>query len=791
MSSHNVDSDYISKAEQEWELARLFGDMEAQQLKPFTPAQQRNLKMILLGFSPKEASRILIIAETSLKPAFSGLYRLIENLTGQPETTVTYKNAPPVLASYRKGAIAADSKFDLLGRDDDRAALRNLSTQHKIVLIKAGAGVGKSTLAREFLSTQFEKVIRLEMGLESGSVTPAEEKVAQILRKDFDEEPSRDFGINLEILRTRLSDRVCAIGVLIDNLEPALDENYRFREKLRGYEAVLGVLGDRDVCSFTLITSRRSLIADRVTVREYLLAGLDITAWRQYFHDCGNVEISEALMAMCIAYHGNAKVMDILHSAILNRFNGDIESYWQRYKDTLLADVELETLISLEMDWLCENQPEPYNLLCRMSCYRYQDVKTVPFEALTCLLWDVAESRHTWVVEYLSKTSLIEVKNEYYLHPAVREAALSRLRANEVEWESSNLNAAEFWISYLHVILSIKDALTIFEAYHHYFSVNKNELAARVITLEVENCFDTNEPLGISFYRYGLLDSIKPAIEAVIKSVPNGYELARIHNILGDACWMMGDIHKAIDLHEESKKIAVEFNLEALECVAFFNIGLCQVDLWNIELAMKNFKKCISLSKGTTYWNYEIDAYFCLSFLNSELGFKENTIGFANHVLLNKKPIYSTWALGYKWLFLGKAYINLSEFQQSLEMYKNALDYAEDSNYPQVKANSFIGFAIIARNHRDWSQAILYHHQSIDILRKLGARCDLAEAHLQFGLTYQAIEDDEQAEEHKTRAIELFTQIEAPKQCDRVDRLFAKALSPPVAGEVPNNLQHD
>jgi tetratricopeptide (TPR) repeat protein len=778
MSSHNVDSDYIAKAEQEWELARLFGDMEAQQLKPFTPAQQRNLKMILLGFSPKEASRILIIAETSLKPAFSGLYRLIENLTGQPETTVTYKNAPLVLASYRKGAIAADSKFDLLGRDDDRAALRNLSTQHKIVLIKAGAGVGKSTLAREFLSTQFEKVIRLEMGLESGSVTPAEEKVAQILRKDFDEEPSRDFGINLEILRTRLSDRANPIGVLIDNLEPALDENYRFREKLRGYEAVLAVLGDRDVCSFTLITSRRSLIADRVTVREYLLAGLDITAWRQYFHDCGNVEISEALMAMCIAYHGNAKVMDILHSAILNRFNGDIESYWQRYKDTLLADVELETLISLEMDWLYENQPEPYNLLCRMSCYRYQDVKTVPFEALTCLLWDVAESRHAWVVEYLSKTSLIEVKNEYYLHPAVREAALSRLRANEIEWESSNLNAADFWNNHITYILTSEDALTAFEAYHHYFHIEKYELAGSVITRKRKNHSYSVAALGVSFYGFGFLESIRLSISAIIYYVSDGYNLTSLYNILGDVSWMTGHVFQAVDLHEKSNKTAVEYGIKSSEIVAFFNIGLCQIDIWEIELAIENFNKCISLAEDTIHRRYTVESYYCLSFLNSELGFQDKSIDYANKFFREIEITgESIWTLGYRWLFLGRSYINLLDFQKASEMYKNALDYAENVNYPQVKANSFIGFAIIARNHRDWSQAISYHQQSIDILRKLGARCDLAEAHLQFGLTYQAIGDDEQAEEHRTKAIELFTQIEAPKQCDRVDRLFMQIIS--------------
>jgi tetratricopeptide (TPR) repeat protein len=170
------------------------------------------------------------------------------------------------------------------------------------------------------------------MGLESGNVTPAEEKVSQILRKDLDEEPSRDFGINLDILREKLADGANPIGVLIDNLEPALDENYRFREKLRGYDALLALLGDRDVFSFTLITSRRSLIAPRANVHEYSLEGLDITAWRQYFHDCEDGTDSDALMRMCNAYKGNAKVMKVLHGMITKNFDKNIETYWNRWQ---------------------------------------------------------------------------------------------------------------------------------------------------------------------------------------------------------------------------------------------------------------------------------------------------------------------------------------------------------------------------------------------------------------------------------------------------------------------------
>jgi tetratricopeptide (TPR) repeat protein len=773
MSSHNGDSDFLSKASQDWDLARLFGDMEAKHFKKLTPAQQRNLKFILLGLSPKEAAKILNVEETSLKPAFSGVYRLVEDLTEHPDKSVTYKNASIVLAKYRKGAIAASAKFDLLGRDDDRVALQNLSQKCKIVLIKAGAGVGKSTLAREFLQTQFTKVIRLEMGLESDNVTPAAEKVSQILRKDFDEDPSLDFGINLDLLRSQLSDRDNPIGVLIDNLEPALDENYRFRERLRGYEALLSVLGDRDVCSFTLITSRRSLIAQRVTVREYLLGGLDHIAWQEYFHDCKDVENSEALFQMCDAYSGNAKVMGILHSAVKNRFDDNIGAYWNRYQNALLADSELKSLISVEMDWLRDHQPEAYSLLCRMSCYRYQDVKTVPFEGLTCLLWDVEYSKHSWVIEYLRKTSLIEAKDTYYLHPAVRESALERLKIDNTDWERINIITAEFWANHIDIIETVEDALMAFESYHHYVAISNNELAAKVIVKLKRNKWNDEAPLGTLLYICGLLDSVRNAIYVVLNDTKDGLDASRIHNILGDLCWLAGDPYQAIESHEKSRKIAIKFDLTALEAVSFFNVGLCQIDLWEIELAIEQFEKCVAISESGIHRRYTIGSYHCLSFLYSAIGFENKSIDFANKFF---KEIdldnLSTWSLGYRWLFLGRAYINLLNFQKALEMYKNALTYAEEIKYPQVKGNSFIGLAIIARIEKNWNQANFHHHSSIDILRNLGAKSDLAEAYFQFGLTYQAMGDDRQAEDYKEKALDLFGQMQAPKQIDRVHRAF-------------------
>jgi tetratricopeptide (TPR) repeat protein len=672
--------------------------------------------------------------------------------------------------------------LDFIGRDRDLTNLASRRNQYKIVLIKAGAGVGKSTLAREFLRTQFKKVIRIEMGLESGNVTPAEEKVSQILQKDFDEEPSQDFGINLDILRDKLGDRANPIGVLIDNLEPALDENYRFREKLRGYDALLAVLGDRDVFSFTLITSRRSLITSRAKVHEYPLEGLDIKAWRQYFYDYDNGTNSEALLQMRDAYNGNAKAMDILHGAIKNRFDGNIGAYWNRYKDALLADSELETLISVEMDWLRDNQPDAYKLLCRMGYYRYQDVKTVPFDGLICLLWDVPESQQFGVVEYLSKSSLLEVKGEYYLHPAIREASKLKLKkGSKDDYKRINSKAADFWRKRLKDLKLDENPHNVeipFEAYYHYIEIEDFEKAGEVIVEPV----DSESLLGSLFYRTGFSTKMIFAIKGIIGNVHNPYVMAKLYILLGDHYWAIGEIRESIKNHEQCRKIAQHLigeyeqepspkninELKKLETTAIFNIGLCKLWLGETEEAIEEFNQVPKMEdypiNNCTEW---ITSQVCLSFLSGSLQNLDD-----KKIVDNSKRWHSALRL----LFSGLTYKKIGKNEKAYEYYRKCISYADDYKFKQIKGKALISQAEIERLRDNHNNALEKLNESIELLKRIEAKCDLAEAYFQLGLTYQKIRQYDEAEKHKVKALELFTQMEAPKQIERVNKVFGENI---------------
>ncbi|WP_156818229.1 hypothetical protein [Mastigocladopsis repens] len=135
---------------------------------------------------------------------------------------------------------------------------------------------------------------------------------------------------------------------------------------------------------------------------------------------------SAALCEICSAYGGNAKAMRIISGVIRADFECDIDAYWNVTQNDLLIEQELENLVVSQFNRLQEIDPEAYRLLCRLECYRYQDVSRVPIDGLVCLLWDLPESQRRRVVNSLRARSLVECRQgEYWLHPVILEEAIA------------------------------------------------------------------------------------------------------------------------------------------------------------------------------------------------------------------------------------------------------------------------------------------------------------------------------------------------------------------------------
>jgi tetratricopeptide (TPR) repeat protein len=678
--------------------------------------------------------------------------------------------------------------LNFLGREAAIADINTLVGQGaKVIVIQSAGGMGKTTLARHYLKSQgFEKSIELFMAKETENITALESAIEEWLKQDFQEEPGPDFGVTLGRFKRQL--QTCKVGVLIDNLEAALDGQGKFIEPHRLYVELLRVLADATVQSVTLITSRDRLCDSDVTVEHYLLPGLDVEVWQQFFNGRNINNIDDvALKEIHKVYGGNAKAMGIICGTIRADFDGDMTAYWLENSDVPLVETDLKNLVTSQFNRLQELDPEAYQLLCRLGCYRYLDVPTVPTDGLLCLLWDVPETQGRQIIKSLLHRSLVESqKGEYWLHPAIREEAVDRLSPED--WEMANRKAVDFWTESVESVETVEDALKAFEAYYHYVALSCFDRAASVILKKINIPFAKDYQLGRALYKLGFLPSIISATNRIINNVTSDYYLSGLYSILGVCYRTLGEINQAIECYQiseikankslqniakssenENEKLA---NLEFWKVNAAINIGFCKIELWELKAAMEIFVKLKKLREEIGINGYSIDVG--LAFLNSCIGVKKEAAAIAKKLDADRENSQLV-GTGYKLVFLAATYKNLGDRDQALSLYRQAIAQTDQNQYSTIKAKALSGIAELYREQGELDTALLHHAEAIDILDdRVSAKLDRAEAYYQLALTEQTLGEIEKSQSNFDRAIQLFRDMEAIKQAEKVELAMTK-----------------
>ncbi|HYX13182.1 MAG TPA: tetratricopeptide repeat protein [Nostoc sp.] len=708
-----------------------------------------------------------VLEEKVSKSTFQGVVQRFR-------TTQESQEIPDMPNLVGNGTKPQDLDSNFVGRDRQIAELHTLvSRGQKVILIQGEGGVGKTRLARKYFKSQkFNFVLELWMATEIQNLTPVESVVEEWLRRYFNEEPGGDYGISLERLRRKLREQTSKIGVFIDNLETALDQNGKFLEYRRPYVELLRVLADSDVHSVTLVTSRERLRESSVEVHLYPLEGLDDEAWREFFSSCHINCDCTILSEMCRAYGGNAKAMQILRGAILTDFSGDIHAYWQENCTDLLMERELKDLVASQFNRLQKNDLEAYRLLCRLGCYRYQDIPSLPIEGVLCLLWDVPEQKRRGVIKALQDLSLIEAKKgQYWLHPVIQYEAISRLRLVSEEWELVNRKAAECWTQRVTSIKNITDALTALEAYYHYVEISDFEQAGDVILQGRGKQWSIGLPLGCSFYQLGLLQKNFSVIKRIIDDVKSQERLIKLYNILGYTYRIIGCIREAIDCYKKSEEILDTLDIKLIKISMMFNTGLCKLDLLEMEAAEDCFKSVCNLAEqDSNLDNYMAYAQCCLALVKSCSNFREEAFYIAEDAFsaISSSTKVTLWGMGHSLINLCLTYKNLGNIKKSFDLCQRAISSSEENNFTQLKAKAITCLAGLYREEREFNRALFHHKEAIEILNRIGAKSNLAEAYYQLALTHQQIGEIENSREKFMQAIALFNEMQAPKQVEKV-----------------------
>jgi tetratricopeptide (TPR) repeat protein len=379
----------------------------------------------------------------------------------------------------------------------------------------------------------------------------------------------------------------------------------------------------------------------------------------------------------------------------------------------------------------------------------------------------------------------------------------SKLKLVKKEWGESNQKAAKFWTKRISLINDINDAYTAMESFYHYFAYEDYENAARIIVNYRDNAFTILEPLGASFYRLGLLDILSRIILEVLEKIDNRELLERLYNIYSHCEWLRGNIIGAIILSNKcieiiDNKPSEQSNINKLIATRYkifscFTIAFCNIELGDIEKAKNYFESSLDILEECNliqiidyFEDFDLDKHEkdCLirvknyrqiikpylSYVYACLDINKN-----EEVLVDLKTINASHSIphkAYSMIFYGYTYVLLGSPNKAFKLYKQAIKFTLSVNYPQLEAKARIALSEMYLKTNEINNALIEIQKAIQLLKKINSNPDLAQAYFLIALIYQSLEEKTLVAEYRKKSEQLFTQMKAPIQVERLRQAF-------------------
>lgn len=257
--------------------------------------------------------------------------------------------------------------------------------------------------------------------------------------------------------------------------------------------------------------------------------------------------------------------------------------------------------------------------------------------------------------------------------------------------------------------------------------------------------------------------------------------IANLQKSLGTLLFENGDIEKAKIFYEKSLYLNEEIGLRAGIAGNYSDLGIIYSTLNDYRLADEMFSKSLAI-----YENLNSKAELASLYIN--IGVNKNRIGeLAQGLEYFEKSKLICVELGLKECLssvygnIGDVHCSLKDYHEAKKYYQDALALSTEVGDHNLVALQTCNLADIIRELGDYEVACQLADKSIQLFEKSGIKPGLAEAYAIKGNVFKSQKLYDQAEEMYNRSINIFREINSPKEKSLIyvlnDLLIAKSLS--------------
>ncbi len=389
-----------------------------------------------------------------------------------------------------------------------------------------------------------------------------------------------------------------------------------------------------------------------------------------------------------------------------------------------------------------------------------------------------AQKRHAQHYETVFRTA-----NNLYLEGG--ESIMHGLALFEMEWSSIRIGQA--WAE-AHTVED-KTAATLCNGYAGQGALlglrqhPRERIPWLEAALNAARLLKDRSAEGVHLGNLGLaytdLGDIRKAIElheqtlTIARETGNRRDEGNALGSLGIAYYYLGENRRAVEFYKQQLRITRKIGDRRGEGVALGNLGLAYADLGETRQAANFYEEALVIAREIGDHRSEGGWLGNLGIVYSGLGEFRRAIEFYEQALAIARKIGDRHSEGNTLGNLGNAYAQLRKPDKAMELYEQQLKISRETNDRRSEANALMNTGNVYQLIGQPRHAIEYHEQALPVFHELGDRRGEGNALGNMSLALEEVGERTQAIVQAEAALKIFEQLEDPS-AEKVRKQLAK-----------------